>query len=69
MGSFKGGYRGIYRDIGGPYKGFKDPNNRVSGPKYFVGIWALKPYYLGPWNLRVKLHLQHCAAFLALLGL
>ena len=32
----------------------KDPNNRVSGPNYYnlTGIWALKPYYLGPWTLR-----------------
>ena len=24
------------------------------GPKYYNvnGIWALKPYYLGPWTLR-----------------
>ena len=37
-----------------PY-GFKDPNNRVLGPKYYNvnGTWALKPYYLGPWTLRV----------------
>ena len=35
-------------------KGFKDPNNRVVGPTYYniSGIWALKPSYLGPWNLR-----------------
>ena len=35
-------------------RGSKDPNNRVSGPKYYNmnGIWALKPYYLGPWTLR-----------------
>ena len=28
----------------------------VSGPKYYSinGIWALKPYYLGPWTLRVR---------------
>ena len=28
----------------------QDPNNRVSGPKYFNinGIWALKSHYLGP---------------------
>ena len=28
---------------------------RVSGPKYhdINGSWALKPYYLGPWTLRV----------------
>ena len=34
----------------------KDPNNRVLGPKYYniIGIWALKPYYLGPWTLRVS---------------
>ena len=26
----------------------------VVGPKYYTinGIWALKPYYLGPWTLR-----------------
>ena len=35
-------------------KGSKDPNNRVLEPKYYNmnGIWALKPYYLGPWTLR-----------------
>ena len=35
-------------------QGSKDPNNRVLGPKYYIisGIWALKPYYLGPWTLR-----------------
>ena len=50
----KGGSRGIYRDIWGLYKGIKDPNNGVSGPKYYNinGIWALKPSYLGPWTLR-----------------
>ena len=33
-------------------EGSKDPNNRVFGPKYnnTNGIWALKPYYLGPWT-------------------
>ena len=36
-------------------RGSKDPNNRVLGPKYYTinGIWALKPYYLGPWTFRV----------------
>ena len=35
--------------------GSKDPNNGVLGPKYYNihGVWALKPYYLGPWPLRV----------------
>ena len=35
--------------------GSKDPNNRVLGPKYhlYFGLWVLKPYYLGPWTLRV----------------
>ena len=35
--------------------GSKDPNNRGLEPKYYNmnGIWALKPYYLGPWTLRV----------------
>ena len=38
-------------------KGSKDPNNRVSGPKYheYCSIWALKPQYLGPWTL-----MGHC---------
>ena len=29
--------------------------NQVLGPKYYNihGIWALKPFYLGPWTLRV----------------
>ena len=31
--------------------GIQDPNNRALGPKYNY-IWALKPYYLGPWTLR-----------------
>ena len=41
----------VYRVSG---LGSKDPNNRVLGPKYhnINGIWALKPYYLGPWTLR-----------------
>ena len=32
------------------------PNNRVLRPKChnLNGIWALKPYYLGPWTLRDK---------------
>ena len=43
---FKGVYRGMYRDIWGLYRGIKDPNNRVLGPKYYNinGTWALKPY-------------------------
>ena len=34
-------------------QGSKDPNDRVLGPKYYNmnGIWAPKPYYLGPWTL------------------
>ena len=30
------------------------PKGPRSGPKYYSinGIWALKPYYLGPWTLR-----------------
>ena len=33
----------------------RDPNKMVLGPKYYNinGIWALKPYYLGPRTLRV----------------
>ena len=36
----------------------KDPRTRIIGflgPKYcnIIGIGALKPYYLGPWTLRV----------------
>ena len=36
----------------------KDPNNRVSGPKYYNanGTWDLKAYYLGSWTLREKKH-------------
>ena len=36
-------------------EGSKDSNNRVLGPKYYDinGIWALIPYYLSPWTLRV----------------
>ena len=45
--------------MGPTSKGSKDPNNRVLEPKYYniTGIWAgaLKPYYLGPWTLRVKI--------------
>ena len=50
------GSRGIYRDVWGLYRGISDPNFRVLGPKYYDinGIWALKPYYLGPWTLRVS---------------
>ena len=50
-GPFKGGYRGI-QGLG--FKGPRDPNKKVLGPKYYVakGIWALNPYYLGPWTLR-----------------
>ena len=41
-----------------PY-GSKGPNNVVLGPKYYNmhDIWALKPYDLGSWNLRVP-HLE-----------
>ena len=41
----------MYRDYIGVYR---TPNNRVLGPKHheYHGIWALKLYYLGPWNLR-----------------
>ena len=37
-------------------KGSKDPNNEALGPKDYNinGIWALKPYYLKPWTLRVR---------------
>ena len=37
-----------------------DPNGRVLGPKCYniSGIWALKPYYLGPWTLSVLKYLQ-----------
>ena len=37
-------------------QGSEDPNNRVLGPKYYNidGIWALKPYYFGPWTLKVR---------------
>ena len=39
----------------GVYRGIMDPNNGILGPKYsnINGIWALKPYYLAPWTLRV----------------
>ena len=35
-------------------QGSKDPNNRALGPTYYSinGIWALKPYDLGPWTLK-----------------
>ena len=49
-----GGYVGIYAGCTRVQGlGFKDPNNRVLGPKYneYYSIWALKPYYLGPWTL------------------
>ena len=37
---------------------------RVQGPKYWgpntinitYSIWALRPYYLGPWTLRARLY-------------
>ena len=33
------------------------PYNRALGPNYYNvnGIWALKPWYLGPWTLKSKL--------------
>ena len=42
-------------------QGSKDPNNRALGPKYYNinGIWALKPYYLGPWTLKEKSEHPH----------
>ena len=48
-------------------EGSKDPNIRVLGPKYYNinGIWALIPYYLGPWTLRVTL-LETPSPFFAL---
>ena len=41
--------------IGFRVKGSKDPNKRVVELKYCTmnGVWALKPYYLSPWTLRV----------------
>ena len=42
------------------------------GPKYYDinGIWALIPYYLGPWTLRVRVPQQLCTKILsAALGL
>ena len=35
--------------------GSKDPNNGVLGPKYieYSSMWALEPYCLDPWTLRV----------------
>ena len=32
----------------------QDPNSRVLVPEHheYYSIWALKPYYLGPWTLR-----------------
>ena len=32
--------------------GSMDPNSEVLWPKYYNvnGVWALKPYYLGPWT-------------------
>ena len=46
----QGGYSG---DV--VFLGSKDTNNMVFGSKYchIHGIGALKPYYLGPWTLRV----------------
>ena len=44
-------------------QGFKDPNKWVLGSKCYSinGIRALKPYYVGPWILRVNLTLLHAA--------
>ena len=41
--------------IYGDYIRVQGPNKRVLGPKYYniIGIWTLKPYYLGPSTLRV----------------
>ena len=48
IGSLYRGYRGTDKDIWGLSRGRK--------PKYYDinGIWALKPYYFGPWTLRAK---------------
>ena len=37
-------------------KGPRTQNNSVLGLKYYSinGNWALKPYYLGAWTLRVS---------------
>ena len=42
----------------------QDPNNKVLGPKHYNvnGIWALKPYSLGPWTLRVVCAAVHNCA-------
>ena len=36
----------------------EDTNNRALGPTYsnVYGIWALKPYHLGPWTPRGSTH-------------
>ena len=51
-------YMGIYGENKGVYG---TPNSRVWGPKYdnANGIWALKPYHLGPWTFRVGLLLRN----------
>ena len=44
--------------------GLKDPNksSRAQNPKNRKSIWALTPFYLGPWALRVRLrHLDKVA--------
>ena len=35
-------------------RAYISPNNTASGPKYYNmnGIWALKPYHLGPCTFR-----------------
>ena len=39
-------------------KGPRAQTNGVLGPKYYNinGMWALKPYDLGPWTLRERPH-------------
>ena len=41
----------VYRDC---IRVYRTSKNAVLGPKYcnINGIWAVKPYKLGPWTLR-----------------
>ena len=54
QGGAEGAFQHRYSQVALP-QGSKDPNGGVLGPKHYNmnGIWDLKPYYLGPWTLRV----------------
>ena len=48
--------RGVIYNSNSNQQGSKDPTTRVFGPIYssINGIWALRPFYLGPWTRRER---------------